>query len=222
MAFFTSESVAFWTGLAANNSKEWFDANRADYETHLRKPYLRLTEALVEQVAELEPEYQIEPKKATYRINRDIRFSADKTPYKTALGITIGRAQKHDPDWPAYTTSVSFERIAIAGGLYAPGTELRDRVRRYVGEHAAQLAVLELPDTEFAKKFGALSGEAHKRAPRELKELAAAEPRVLNKQWVFWTALDGSTFTDPKLDQIILDHWEAARPIQEFLKTAAT
>ncbi len=221
MPFFTVESETFWRGLAANNNKAWFDEHRKDYERHLKAPYQALAEALVEQVAEIEPEYGIEARNAVYRINRDTRFAADKTPYKTRLGITIGRNQRHDPDWPAYTVSLGVDGIAVAGGLYMPGTELRDRVRRYVGEHAADLARLERRSTRFGKTFGALVGEAHKRVPAELKPYAETEPRVANKQWVYRAEFDEpGLFTDPKLDQFILDRWEAARPVQEFLKDA--
>ena len=222
MTFFTAETVAFWKGLAKNNSKTWFDENRKTYERHLKAPYNALAEALVEQLQEVEPEYAIPAKKATYRINRDTRFASDKTPYKTRLGITIGRNEKHDPSWPAYTVSVGVESIWVAGGLYMPDTDLRDHVRRYVGENAAELRKIERKSTKFAKTFGALQGDAHKRAPAELKDLVEVEPRVLNKQWIFWRDFeDPKRFVDPKLDQFILDQWEISRPAMEFLKDAA-
>ncbi len=222
MTFFTAESVKFWKGLAKNNNKAWLDENRKAYEQHLKAPYYRLAEALVEQVQEVEPEYTTPAKKAVYRINRDTRFSNDKTPYKTRLGITIGRHEKHDWSWPAYTASIGVSGIWIAGGLYMPPTEFRDHIRRYVGENAAQLAKLERKSTKFAKTFGQLQGDAHKRAPAALKELAETEPRVLNKQWIFWQDFDNAKlFVDPKLDQFILDQWEAARPVMEFLKGAS-
>ena len=89
MTFFTNDTVKFWKGLAKNNNKAWFDKNRKAYEQHLKEPYARLASALVEQVSEVEPEYNTPPKQAMYRINRDIRFAADKTPYKTRLGVTM-------------------------------------------------------------------------------------------------------------------------------------
>jgi uncharacterized protein (TIGR02453 family) len=223
MTFFTDESVTFWRGLAEHNNKAWFDEHRKDYERHLRGPYNALAEALVEQLEEVEPEYTITAKEAAYRINRDTRFSPDKTPYKTELGITIGRSHKHDPDWPGYTVRIGVDKLAVAGGLYRPGPELRDKVRVYVGEHAAELAKIERGSTRFAKTFGRLQGEAHKRTPAALKEVAAIEPRVLNTQWVFWAEFDDpDLFTNPKLDQFILDQWEIARPAQEFLKAAVS
>ncbi len=218
--FFTEDTLKFWTGLAANNSKAWFDEHRKDYEKHLRAPYLRLAEALVEQVVEVEPEYEIPAKHAIYRINRDVRFSADKQPYKTDLGITVGRGQRHDPSYPAYTCRVGVSGVVIAGGMYMPPTELRDLLRRYVGEHSGELrAAMDSP--EFADTFGTIIGDAHKRAPAGLKELVAIEPMVLNKQWIYWRHWDDmSLLLRPDLDQFILDGWEVARPVMDFFKTA--
>lgn len=221
MTFFTTETVKFWKGLAKNNNKAWFDTNRKTYETYLKEPYYRLAEALIEQVQEVEPEYTTPPKQAVYRINRDIRFSNDKTPYKTNLGITLGRNEKHDPGWPAYTVRLGVEGIWVAGGLYRPGTELRDHVRRYIGKNAAELKKIERKSTKFAKTFGALQGEAHKRVPAELKDYVEVEPRVLNTQWVYWRDFENpKQFLDPNLDQFILDQWEIARPAMDFLKDA--
>ena len=220
MAYFTTETLEFWRGLAANNSKTWFDAHRKDYEKHLKEPYTELAAALVEGIRADQPEYGIEPKQATYRINRDIRFSADKTPYKTELGITVGRNAKHDPSYPGYTCRVGVNGVAVAGGLYMPEPELRDRVRRYVGERSAELRKLTRRKA-FIETFGELGGEAHKRAPADLKELAESEPLVLNKQWVFWAGFDDpELLLLPDLDEFILGHWATARPVMEFLKSA--
>lgn len=220
MSFFTEETLTFWRGLAADNSKGWFDAHRRDYERHLKAPYQALAAALVSGLRADEPEYLDDPKKATYRINRDIRFSADKSPYKTELGITIGRAAKHDWTYPAYTCRVGIGGVWVAGGLYAPEPELRDRVRRYVGEHSVELRKL-MRRKAFRETYGELLGDAHKRAPAELKELAEREPLVLNKQWVFWADFeDPDLLLDPELDEFILDQWAAARPVMGFLKDA--
>lgn len=104
--------------------------------------------------------------------------------------------------------------------MYAPETELRDHVRRYIGEHSAELRAL-VADELYASTFGVLQGDAHKRALVDLKEIAQTEPLVLNKQWVFWSDFDDrKLLLRDDLDQFILDQWEAARPVQEFLKSA--
>jgi uncharacterized protein (TIGR02453 family) len=220
MTYFTEDTLTFWRGLAGNNTKAWFDQHRKDYEQHLKDPYQRLATALVEGVRSREPEYGIDPKKATYRINRDVRFSNDKTPYKTDLGITIGRSEKHDATWPCYTCKVGVAGIAIAGGLYFPPNDHRDHVRRHVAEHSGELRALAAEDA-FVDAFGELGGEAHKRALPDLKEAAEAESLVLNKQWVFWGDFeDPELLLMPDLDEFILDHWDIARPVMEFLKAA--
>jgi uncharacterized protein (TIGR02453 family) len=222
MGFFTQDTLDFWRGLAADNSKAYFDAHRRAYEEHLKEPYRALAAALVAGLQADQPEYQTDPTKAIYRINRDVRFSHDKSPYKTQLGITIGRREKHDSGYPGYTCRVGINGVAVAGGLYMPDTALRDQVRRYVGEYSTELrALTEAP--QFASTYGALTGDAHKRAPAELKELAENEPLVLNKQWVFWADFeDPELLLDPELDQFILDHWAVAAPVMQFLKRAVT
>lgn len=221
MGYFTTETLRFWRALAANNTKEWMDANRADYEAHLKAPYRALAEDLVAEVHDREPEYLSNPSKAVYRINRDTRFANDKTPYKTDLGITVGRHQKHDPAYPAYTVRVGLSGVSIAGGMYAPETPLRNHLRRYVGEHRDELAaVLAAPD--FVERFGGtLQGEATTRVPKELAELAAAEPLVFHKQWVFWAGYDDvDLLLSDDLGGFIVDHWDAARPVNHFFKAA--
>ena len=220
MTFFTPETLDFWRGLAADNSKAYFDAHRKDYERHLKEPYRALAAALVEGLQKDQPEYELDPRKATYRINRDIRFSKDKSPYKTELGITIGKGEKHNAAYPGYTCRVGVNGVAVAGGLYRPEPELRDRVRRHVGEHSKELRRLTRRKA-FAEAFGELRGQAHKRAPAGLGELAETEPLVLNTQWVFWAGFeDPELLLDPGLDEFILDHWAVARPVMEFLKQA--
>jgi len=220
MAFFTSKTLDFWRGLARNNSKAWFDEHRKDYEKHLKEPYQALAVALCDGLRAEQPEYTLDPKKAIYRINRDTRFSNDKSPYKTELGITIGRSQKHDPDWPAYTTRLGVNGLAVAGGMYMPSTEMRDALRRHIAQEGEGLrAAIDTP--AFRDLFGELGGEAHKRPLKDLKEAAEHEPLVLNKQWTFWTEHeDPEILLEDDLDELILDHWAAARPIAEWFKTA--
>ncbi|MEM9651262.1 MAG: DUF2461 domain-containing protein [Actinomycetota bacterium] len=221
MAYFTAETLDFWRGLAENNNKVWFDENRTAYETHLRTPYRALAEDLVAEIQDREPEYQIDAAKATYRINRDTRFAADKTPYKTDLGITVGRTAKHDPSYPAYTVRLGLSGIAVAGGMYAPDTALRDHLRRYVGHHHTALTKA-LGTKPYRKLFGGeLQGEQAKRVPKDLAALAEDQPLVFNKQWVFWAGYeDPELLLTDDLGGFILDHWDAARPVNEFFKTA--
>ena len=218
--FFTEATLEFWRGLSQNNSKAWFDEHRKDYERHLRTPYLAFAEALCEQIAEVEPEYELPAKHAVYRINRDVRFSNDKSPYKLDLGVTVGRGIRHDETWPVYTCRVGLSGVSVAGGLYRPPKELRDGVRRWIAANGDAVRSA-IADPEFRRYFDGLEGEAHKRPLPDLKEVAADEPLVLNKQWIYWGAdSDAELLVRPELDQYVRDRWEAARPVMDVLKRA--
>ena len=222
MSYFTKKTLTFLRGLNRNNSKAWFDDHRKEYQEHLREPYLALAEDLCEAISLGEPEYQLDPKRAIYRVNRDIRFSNDKTPYKTNLGITVGRREKHDPSWPAYTCRIGLDGIAVGGGLYMPEPDLRDHVRRWFAANPDESAAVT-KDPAFAKHFDAIGGERNKRLPKELAALGANEPLVFNKQWVFWAEWpDIQLLLDPDLDRFIVERWNAGRALNDVLKRAVT
>ena len=83
MSYFTSESLRFLRALARNNRKDWFEAHRADYETHVKAPMAELVGEMDVRMATFAPEMVGDPKRSMFRIHRDVRFSSDKSPYKT-------------------------------------------------------------------------------------------------------------------------------------------
>jgi len=220
VSYFTKKTLTFWRGLAKNNSKAWFDEHRKEYQEHLREPYLALAEDLCDAISLGEPEYDIDPKRAIYRINRDVRFAHDKSPYKTNLGVTIGRRERHDPTWPVYTVRVGVDGIAVGGGLYRPEAPLRDHVRRWFAANPNVPPQVE-KDKDFKKHFGQITGERNKRLPKDLAELAVDQPLVFNKQWIFWAEWpDANLLLDPDLDEFIVDRWRAGSGLNAALKRA--
>ena len=83
MAWFTDDFNKFFKDLAKNNNKEWFEAHREEYETEVREPMRDLIGEMNERFKTFAPEIGGDPKRSMFRINRDIRFSKDKSPYKT-------------------------------------------------------------------------------------------------------------------------------------------
>ncbi len=83
MRYFTDESLRFFRGLARNNHKAWFEAHRAAYEQHVKAPMAQLIEEMDVRMASFAPEMVGEPRRSMFRLNRDVRFSKDKSPYKT-------------------------------------------------------------------------------------------------------------------------------------------
>src|SRR6266571_2173368 len=80
---FTTATFRFFRGLARNNAKPWFEAHRADYEGQVREPMWALIEEMDVRLSRFAPEITGDPKRSVFRLYRDIRFSRDKSPYKT-------------------------------------------------------------------------------------------------------------------------------------------
>ena len=85
MRYFDEGFIKYFKGLAKNNNKVWFDKNKPTYEAVAKKPFEKLVADLILVMQKLHPGFHCEVKDAIFRINRDIRFSADKTPYKTQV-----------------------------------------------------------------------------------------------------------------------------------------
>lgn len=83
MSYFTPASLKFLRGLARNNRRDWFESHRADYEEHVRGPMAGLVSEMDLRFARFAPEMVGDPGRSMFRLHRDVRFSADKSPYKT-------------------------------------------------------------------------------------------------------------------------------------------
>src|SRR5690349_8634042 len=100
MPYFKKDFVDFFKELSKNNSADWFAANRKRYEQSVKEPFAQFVGEVIRQVQKIDPEVKIKPGDAITRINKDIRFSKDKTPYNTHVGAVISKAGKKDKSVP--------------------------------------------------------------------------------------------------------------------------
>src|SRR5271170_1041572 len=114
--------VQFFRSLKRNNRRAWFQPRKHLFEQHVKTPMLELVSSLNADLAKFAPEYVTEPKKAIFRIYRDTRFSADKTPYKTHIAAYFARRGRGSTPLGTggYYFSISPDQIEIAGGIYHP------------------------------------------------------------------------------------------------------
>ena len=124
MSFFTSDYLAFFKELAANNHKEWFDANRKRYETSVKEPFKAFTQHLIDELAKKEPAFkELKASDCIFRINRDIRFSKDKRPYKTHLDLWFWLGEKRGWDNAGFWFRLTPEAVHPVG-LLLPARDL--------------------------------------------------------------------------------------------------
>src|SRR5215472_1997655 len=124
--------VQFFRSLKRNNRREWFQPRKHVYEQHVKGPMLELVAALNREMARLAPDYVTDPRKAIFRIYRDTRFSADKTPYKTNVSASFSRRGSAGLGSGGFYFSVSADEVEVAGGIYHPEPETMLVVRTHI------------------------------------------------------------------------------------------
>ncbi|MEP2023877.1 MAG: DUF2461 domain-containing protein [Reichenbachiella sp.] len=157
-------TIKFLNELSANNNKEWFDANRKTYES-CRKDFLGFVGNIIDEIAKFDSELtDVDPKKCVFRINRDIRFSKDKTPYKTNFGALMGGAGKKTEGTGFYIHLAPGQNFA-GGGIYMPKPETLAAIRQEIDYNPDGLNML-LASKNFKETFGEIRGEKLKTAPK--------------------------------------------------------
>ncbi|MEQ9286344.1 MAG: DUF2461 domain-containing protein [Cyclobacteriaceae bacterium] len=157
-------TLNFLTDLGNNNNKEWFDANKKTYQ-QARSSFVKLVDNILKDVAEFDPRLEgVASKNCMFRINRDIRFSNDKTPYKTNFGALMGDNGKKS-EGTGYYVHMQPGNNFLGGGIYMPSPEKLAAIRQEIDYNPAELKKL-IGSKDFKETFGDIKGEALKTAPK--------------------------------------------------------
>lgn len=210
MTYFTEEFNNFFKGLAKNNRKEWFHENKKTYDKEVKKAFAKFLTHLIEQIRErFDPELYLEVKNAVFRINRDIRFSKDKTPYKLQVSAVVSRGGRKNMQIPGLYIQFGVGEIWIGGGLHSVDKENLEAVRRKIAADPAEFRKL-LSDKAFSNIYGEIKGEKNKRVPKEFREACESEPLIANKQFYFMATYDDESILKREdLLEWVLEHYEA-------------
>ena len=213
---FPKDALAFLRALKENNTREWFLENKPRYEDVLRAPMLALLDTLALRLQTIDPEIEIDPKKAIYRINRDVRFSADKSPYKTSIAAAFtlrGYDRKTDA---AYYFHIMPGQIGVGGGLYAPSGDQLKKLRAAVADQPEALRQI-LDEASFVKHFGALTGDSLSRVPRGYEKDHPAADLLQRKQFLAWTELPEKSIHTAGFADVLVDSFSAMTPFIRYL-----
>jgi uncharacterized protein (TIGR02453 family) len=222
---FSPDALQFLADLAANNDRAWFKPRKADYERLIRVPLEALCVALAERFDQLRLPLEADPKRSPFRIYRDVRFSRDKSPYKSAQGADFPwRDSRDDAKRPRGAVGGYFHlepgNVFVGGGMWHPEparlAAFRERVDR---DPSAVFRAVE--DPRFVSVFGSVSGETLTRNPAGFPG-DHPYPRLLRlKDVVFSRRLSDDDVFSPGLPDIIADDLDAARPVLLFLDQLA-
>ena len=148
----SKETLQFLDDLKVNNNRDWFVENKKRYEA-FKKDYQQLVTDLLDAMKPLDPSLEmLEVKNCTFRINRDIRFSKDKTPYKSHLGIWLSSGAK-GLNRSGYYIHLEKGASFIAGGLYCPESEDLKKMRKEIAYFHDDLEAI-LEEKDFKREFG--------------------------------------------------------------------
>lgn len=221
MAYFSNAFNDFFKGLAQNNNKEWFHANKKTYLNEVKNPFYAFLHDLIEHIQRhYDPDLFLEVKNAVFRINRDIRFSKDKSLYKLQVGAVVARGGRKSAQIPGLYLQFGVGEIWIGGGLYAPDKETLEQVRWHIAHHPEAFSAL-LQQPEFVHIYGNILGDKHKRIPKEFKEAHQQQPLIANKQFYFMKTYDDERLISREdLLEWVIEHYKAALPLNQFLMQA--
>ncbi|WP_282079687.1 DUF2461 domain-containing protein [Aquimarina algiphila] len=219
MHYFTEDFVAFFKDLAKNNHKDWFHENKKRYETSIKKPFEVFVGKLIEEIQQYDTNIVIQPKDCMLRINRDIRFSKDKSPYNLHYTAFISREGRKDKSIPGIFLRFSPEMIGIMGGCFGPSKEQLHKIRTTINKDATTFRSL-LEHADFVQKFGEIRGETMKRIPKEWQEACKKEPLIANKQFYFVGEEASGLISSENLLEEVMEYWHTMRPVNEYLLKA--
>lgn len=219
MAHFTKEYLQFFEDLTKNNEREWFHANKKRYEAHVKTPFKNFVQLMIDKIQAVDPSVIIAPKDAIFRINRDIRFSKDKTPYKTNASAAISAGGRKDHSKPGIYFEMGYERFGIYSGVYMPDKNQLQLIREAMASQPKEFIKI-LKAKKFKDFWGEIHGDKNKRIPKEFREVAEDQPLIFNKQFYVMAMFDADKILDPKLDKMIMDHYRAAKPMGDFFYEA--
>ena len=219
MAYFNKDFISFFKELNLNNDREWFTANKKRYEKDVKQPFHHFVDDLIGRVNAMDPEIVLEPKDAIFRIYRDIRFSKDKTPYKTQTSALIARGGRKNMTDPGLYIQFGADDARIYSGLYMLEKNDLLNVRRHIAAFPEELDALQ-KEKEFVRVFSEIRGDKNKVLPAEFRAEVATQPLIANKNFYYFAKYEPEFILKEDLIDIIIDHYQIVKPLNLYFSEA--
>ena len=223
---FTPRALQFFRGLARHNNKPWFEAHREEYEAEVRQPMRDLIEDLDTRFAQFAPEIGGDPKRSMFRINRDIRFSRDRSPYKTHAAcwfhhLNAARNVGSEADEGSAGYYFHLEpggRSMIGAGLWRPPRPQLKKLRNAIADNPS---AFDKVTRSIPRRFGGLDDEdALKRMPRGYAEDHPAAKWLRFQSFTSGRTLTDAQVTSTSLAALLAREYEALLPLVRWLNGA--
>ncbi len=213
----SGELFAFVRDLREHNDRDWFRANKSRYEAAVQEPALELIARMGPWLDAISPHFVADPRTvggSLFRIYRDTRFSKDKTPYKTHVGIHFRHERAKTAHAPGFYLHLEPDASFVGAGIWRPDREPLGRIRAAIAERpdAWSTAVRDVASHRFR-----LEGDALKRAPAGFDASHPLIDELRRKDFVVIAPLTERTAISRRFPEVLAERFGAAAPVVRFL-----
>lgn len=207
--------IEFLTQLRCNNNREWFHTHKGEYDA-LRRQFVTDVEQLIARLATFDEELRtLRVEDCIYRIYRDIRFSPDKTPYKTYFSAYMARGGRKSPR-AGYYLHIEPGNVALSGGIWCPESKVLKSLRRAIYDNLDEWHSI-VEDPMFAQNFPVFVGETLKTVPREFPKEGAHAEWVKRKDYTVWGIQPDTFVSQPDWVEQAAEKLRLLKPMNDFL-----
>lgn len=213
----SKSTLDFLKDLGINNNREWFEANRTRYEA-ARSQFEEFVQACIKEISSFDPLLKgLEARSCIFRLNRDTRFSHDKSPYKTNFGAFIVRGGKKSSDrFAGYYLHLEPGSCMVAGGAYMPPSPWLNAIREKIAENPSDLTRI-INSKTFKDAFGEITGEKLKTAPKGFPKDHPAVELLKHKSFVVVREMTDREATGKDFFNLFVNLSKAMKPFNDYL-----
>lgn len=215
---FHAKTIGFLEQLEANNNRDWFGEHKSRYEEDVLDVALRFIQSMQRPLADIAPYFVAMPTRvggSLMRVYRDTRFSKDKTPYKTNIGIQFRHEQAKDVHAPGYYVHIAPREVFVGIGMWRPDSEplrrIRERIAAKPGEWQRAIG-----DRRFRQQFS-LGGESLLRPPRGFPKEHECIDDIRRKSYIAVRELPVEDCLKPQFQRTVESSFQTAEPFMRFL-----
>jgi len=213
---FQPEALKFLRALARNNDREWFQPRKAEWEALLRDPMLAIVRKINDAMMDFAPEHVRPAEKTLFRLYRDTRFSADKSPYKTHIAAWWPRAGCEKVSGAGYYFHVEPKQVIVAAGSWFPEKDQLFAIRQWLVENHATFR-LQIEKPAVRKFFTEFDGKPLVRSPKGFDPEHPAAELIKCRQFGLSATLEAEAALDPKIADRVIKAFRLASPVVQAL-----
>lgn len=212
------KALDFLEKLKANNNREWFQANKSFYDD-ARAEFEECIAVLIPVVRGIDPDVDVvSPKECLFRIFRDVRFSKDKSPYKTNFGAFIAKGGRKGP-YAGYYVHIEPGASFVGGGAYMPESQYLKAIRQEIFENTDEYKKI-VEGAAFRKFYGGMYGEKLKTAPKGFPKDFPDIDLLKNKHYAVTHRVDDEFWFSGSLVDDVSEMFSALYALNRFLNNA--